>query len=236
MENRSLFAVMTTCCNSKIYLQNQVPQFLEVADKIVIVDDYSVDGTKEYIEGLDNPKIEFYQRHFDCCANQFDFALQKIPKGNVWVLNQTAIELPTTFFFENIRRVLDESDVKYVDRIWMSVFHLRGERTMCQETGGELRLFRNEVCNENKFSGYPHECIDGKFYGYGVFEVNPAFAFVRFRQADQKKINEWLTKYVEKEVYSLWDLKRRLNYPTVELPMFINYKVNDELRKYLGWN
>ena len=235
MADRSLFCVMTTCHNDRIYLQNQLPQLLEVADKIVIVDDFSSDGTLEYVEGLNNSKVEFYQRQFDCCAKQFDFALQKLPKGNVWVLNMTAIELPTNYFFENIRNVLDESDKRDIDRIWMSVFHLRGERTMCQETGGELRLFRNGVENENKFSGYPHECIDGKYYGYGLPEVDREFAFVRFRQASKEKIREWLEDYVEKGIYSLWDLKRRLDYPTVELPMFINYKINDELRKHLGW-
>lgn len=236
MGNKSLFAVTVTCHNDYIYLQNLIPQLLEVADKVVIVDDFSEDETKEYIESLNSPKIDFSQRRFDCCANQFDYVLQRAPKKDTWVLDITAIELPTLFFFRNIRGILNKMDENGVDRVWLSVFHLRGERTICQEIGGELRLFRNDPENNCYFTDGPHERLEGKFEGNCVPELCDGFAFVRFRQADKRKIQEWLTDYVEKGVYSLRDLKRRLDYPTTELPIFITYKVNDKLRKYLGWS
>jgi hypothetical protein len=235
LENKSLFLIIEPCCNELIYLQNQIPQFLKVADKIILVDDYSTDGTKEWVEGLNEPRIEFYQNTFECCAQQFDYALQKAPKGNVWIYNVTPVELPTDYFFDNIRDVLDDADRNEVDRIWMTVFHLRGERDICQEIGGELRLYKNRPESNCRYAGYPHECIEGQFEGHCVPEVDKQFAFVRFRQADKKKIEEWLTKYVEKGLYSLWDLNRRLNYPTTSLPIFIRYRINDELRRYLNW-
>lgn len=235
MGKQSLFTVTVTCNNDYIYLQNLLPQLIEVADKVILVDDFSEDRTKAYIAGLNSPKVEFYQRHFDCCANQFDFALQKAPKDNTWVLDITAIELPTTYFFRNIRGHLDLFDQEGVDRAWLTVYHLRGERTICQEIGGELRLFRNDEANKCCFTDAPHERLEGRFEGNCVPQVGEGFAFVRFRQADPKKIQEWLTVYVEKGVYSLRDLKRRLDYPTTELPIFVTYKVNEKLRQHLGW-
>lgn len=232
---QSLFAVTVLSYNDYIYLQNLLPQLVEVADKVIIVDDFSTDGTKEYIKELDNLKVEFYQRHFDCCANQFDFALQKAPKDNTWVLDLTSIELPTTFFFRNIRGFLNTFDGEGVDRVWMTVYHLRGERTICQEIGGELRLFRNDAVNNCCFTDEPHERLEGRFEGHCIPQVDEKFAFVRFRQADPAKIQQWLTEYVEKGLYSLRDLKRRLDYPTTKLPEFVDYKVNEKLRRHLGW-
>jgi len=234
MGRETLFVVTVLCRNDYIYLQNLIPQLLEVADKVIVLDDFSKDGTKEYLESL-GPKLEFYQREFDNCANQFDYALQKAPKDNTWVLDLTAIELPTIDFFKNIRRLLGVFDEKMVDRAWLTVFHLRTERTICKEIGGELRLFRNDACNNCRFMDAPHERLDGKFEGNCVPQVGETFAFVRFRQADPKKIQEWLTDYVEKGIYSLRDLKRRLNYHATELAMFINYRANKALRDHLGW-
>ena len=54
-------------------------------------------------------------------------------------------------------------------------------------------------------------------------------------QADPKKIELWKSHYIEKGVYSLWDINRRLNIETVELPEFVEYEVNNELREYLKW-
>lgn len=231
----SKFTITVTCHNDYIYLQNLLPQLVEVTDKVVVVDDFSEDKTKEYVRELNSPKVDFYQRKFDCCANQFDYALQKCPKDDTWVMDLTAIELPTKFFFDNIRRLLDYFDSRKIDRVWATVYHLREERAICQEIGGELRLFRNDEHHECHFDGYPHEGLDGRFDGDCVPQVDERFAFVRFRQADKGKIHEWLTDYVEKGIYSLADLRRRLNYPTVELPMFVQYKINDKLRKHLGW-
>lgn len=235
MEERPLFVAIDLCWNERVYLQNQLPQLLKVCDKVIVVDDFSEDGTEKWIHRNYNPKIEFYQRHFDCCANQFDYALSKAPKDNTWVYCITADELPTTYFFNNVRRVLDNADSKNIDRIFMTVFHLRGEDEMSSEVGGQLRLFRNDKHHQCHYIDYPHERLHGEFDGHCISQPGQEFAFVHFRQADPKKVQDWKTVYIEKGVYSLWDINRRLNIPTISLPPYIKYSVNEELRKHLGW-
>ena len=231
----SKLVFVETCRNDLIYLKNQIPQLLAVADKVILVDDMSNDGTEEWITGLNEPKIEYYRNKWVGCPEQFDFGLQKATKDDTWVFNITAIELPTTWFFENIRETLDEADKRDCDRMWLTVYHLRTEREMCQEMGGEVRLFRNDEHHGCTFKGDFHENMHGKFDGHCTNQVHPGFSFVRFRQADPKKIEEWKTEYVEKLLYSLYNINRRLSYPTVALPEFITYKINKELREYLKW-
>lgn len=235
MANESLLVAVGTSWNEGIYLQNLLPQLLKVCDKVLLVDDFSTDGTLEYIESLNDPKIEFYQRKFDNCANQFDFILQKAPKDNTWIYQYTADELPTTYMFDRIRLVLDVADKHNVDRIWQTVWHLREERSMASEIGGEIRLFRNDENHKCRFIDAPHERLDGKFDGHQLTQPNDKFGFVHFKQADPQKIQQWKTDYVEKGVYSLWDINRRLEFPTVALPSFVEYKINDKLREFLKW-
>jgi hypothetical protein len=233
IESKLVF--IETFKNDLVYLKNQVPQLLRVADKILMADDFSTDGTEEWIRSLNEPKIEYYKNKWEGAAEQFDFLLQKAPKDNTWIFNITAIELPTESFFRDIRNVLIDCRERDVDRVWSTVYHLRGEREICQELGGEIRLFLNSEHHNIHFIGEKHECIDGKFDGHCIQQPNEGFAFVRFRQADPKKIEEWKTLYVELGLYSLFNINRRLSYPTIMLPYFINYEINKELREYLKW-
>ena len=224
-----------TCWNELPYLKNQIPQLLTVFDKVHLVDDFSTDGTKEWIESINSPRIDFFQRKFDCCASQFDAVLQRADKDNTWVWCLTADELPTKYVFNNIRSIINDADKRNVDRIWSTVFHLRGEREIAEEIGGEIRLFKNDVAHKCIYTDFPHERLHGEFDGHCANQYNPAFAFVHFKQCDAEKIHIWKTDYVEKGVYSLWDVNRRLNYPTIALPDFIEYSISDELRSYLKW-
>jgi hypothetical protein len=235
MAARSLLNLMVLCWNEGVYLQNLIPQLLTVADKVVVVDGNSTDFTKDYILSIKDPRLEFYQREFDICAKQFDFALSKCTKNDTWVFNCTADELPTKWWFGNIRNILDTSDAMGIDRLFSLVFHLRGERTMSSEMGCELRIFRNDEHHKCFYTDYPHERLEGQFDGDCCREPNREFAFVHFKQADPSKIHIWKNDYVEKGVYSLWDINRRLDFPTIQLPEYINYEVNSDLRRYLGW-
>ena len=226
---------MVLCWNELPYLKNMIPQLEEVFEEIVILDGYSTDGTKAWGENYKSPKCRFYQRQFDCCANQFDYALQKMSKDNTWVLNITADELPTTWLFENIREITNNAEAMSIDRIFMSAYHLRGEREISSEIGGQLRLFRNDIKHKCIYTDAPHERLHGKFSGHCMSQPDERFAYVHFRQADLKKVELWRTHYIEKGVYSLWDINRRLNIPTIKLPDFVKYKINDELREYLKW-
>ena len=232
MAERSLLVPIVLCWNELIYLKNLIPQLQQVSDHIIVLDGMSTDGTKEWAK---TTAVEFYQREFADCAHQFDYALQKAPKDNTWILNITGDELPTKWFFDNIRRILDEADKDNVDRVWMTVFHLRGERDMASEVGGQLRLFRNDTHHGCYYTDYPHERLEGRFDGHCTPQIDEKFSFVHFRQADPQKVHLWKTHYIEKGVYSLWDIKRRLNMATNSLPEFVTYKINNELRKHLGW-
>ena len=161
--------------------------------------------------------------------------MHKCPKDNTWIINLTGDELPTTWFFDNIRTILDGADQRQIDRMGMTVYHLRGEYEISAEIGGQLRIFRNDSHHNCVFTDAPHERLHGKFDGHFSTHEAPGFAFVHFRQADPTKIQLWKTHYVEKGVYSAWDINRRLKIPTIELPQFITYKINNELRKYLKW-
>lgn len=233
--NPGLVAINTSW-NELVYLKNQLPLLLPVFDKIVICDDFSTDGTKEWIESLNDPKIDFFQRKFDDCAHQFDAMLQRCPKDNTWVFCTTPDELPTNFFLENVRLIINHCKPKNIDRLWTTVFHLRSEREIASEIGGEIRLYLNDAHHECKYIDYPHERLDGRFDGYATPQVDERFAFVHFKQADPVKLQLWKGDYVEKGVYSLWDVNRRLNMSTIPLPENIEYSVNKELREYLGWD
>jgi hypothetical protein len=206
-----------------------------VFDEIYIVDDFSTDGSVEWLKSVDSSKIHIFQRKFDDCPHQFDFILQQCPKDNTWIWCATPDELPTDWWFENIRKVLDEADTKNIDRIWATVYHLRSERECANEIGGEIRLFRNDEHHKCWYTDYPHERLDGKFDGHCASQLDERLAFVHFKQADKDKLDIWKTDYVEKGVYRLWDVNRRLNIPSIPLPEHIEYSITPELRKYLGW-
>lgn len=235
MTNCSNLEVIMTSWNELPYLKCLLPQFLRVFHKVHIVDDFSTDGTVEWVKSLNDPRIDFTQRKFDTCAGQFDYILQRATKDNTWIWCATPDEFPTKYFFENIRKVTLEADAQDIDRIWTTVFHLRGERDVSAEVGGEIRLFRNDANHQCRYIDFPHERLDGKFDGHCSSELDKMFAFVHFKQADEKKIELWKTDYVEKGVYSAWDINRRLKFPSRALPEFIQYEITDDLRRFLGW-
>lgn len=235
----SRLVCINTCRNELPYLKNQIPQFLECFDKIHIIDDFSTDGTTEWIESLRSDKIDFFQRKFDQCSNQFDAVLQRCDKDNTWVWCATADELPTKHYFKNIRKCLASADEEKIDRIWSTVYHLRGEREMSSEIGDEIRLFRNDAHHGCYYCDYPHERLHGNFDGHcGHYKSEDGIplAFVHFKQCDPTKLHEWKTEYVEKGIYSLWDVNRRLNFPTVILPEIVEYKVSEDFRRFLKWS
>ena len=116
---KSLIVPMILCWNELVYLKNLIPQYQQIADEIVILDGNSTDGTKEWFTIVKDKSsftnVKFYQREFDTCANQFDYALQKCPKDNTWIINLTADELPTIWFFDNIRAILDDCEALGMD-------------------------------------------------------------------------------------------------------------------------
>lgn len=231
----SKFVPMITCWNELPYIKNVLPKFDKVSDEIHILDGNSSDGTREWVESLHNPKVHIYSREFDDCGTHFNYLLQKCPKNDTWIFNCTADELPTDYFFETIRDFLAISEATGIDRIFTFAYHLRGERTMSSELGCQLRIFRNDEINCCFYCDSPHERLAGHFDGNCCSTPNDKFAYVHFKQADKHKIELWKNEYVEKGVYSLWDINRRLQYDTIKLPDNITYTINNELKEHLKW-
>lgn len=227
-----LEAILTSW-NELIYTKCLLPQLLRVFDKVVIVDDFSTDGTVDYVKSLNEPKVDLVQRKFDTCAKQIDFALQRCSKDNTWVWLATPDEIPTEYFFSNVRQIILEADKQNSDRIWCVVHHLRSIDSMSGEVGMEVRLFRNDAHHNVFYDGFPHEHLRGEFDGSVMTPEDGRFGICHLKQADKEKIQLWKTDYVEKLIYSAKDINRRLKYPTVALPEGVSYELTEELRKYL---
>lgn len=233
MADKAILECLLTSWNELVYFKEVLPRYLNVASRIVIVDDYSTDGTKEWIEGLKDPRICFIQKKFETCPLQYQTALEHCSK-DVWIWACNPDEIPTDFWFENIIRLLTEADSENVDRIWSTIFHMRSLNTMSSEIGQEIRLYKNDTHHAVKYVGDPHERIDGKFDGHVADSPTVEnFATIHFKQFDKKKLEIWKHDYVEKLVYSAKDINRRLKYNTIALPTSTKYTIGKELRDYL---
>jgi len=198
-----------------------------------MVDDFSTDGTKEWIESLKEPRIDLFQRKFDTIPKMYQAALERCSKDNTWIWAANPDEIPTNYWINNIRRLMDEADERGFDRIWSTIFHMRGLDCMSSEIGQEIRFYRNDVHHNVKYVGDPHERIDGTFDGKVEDLPSIDFATIHFKQADKKKLEIWKHDYVEKLVYSAKDINRRLKYYTHALPKGAEYKISEELKNYL---
>jgi hypothetical protein len=89
-------------------MQRNIPKILPYVDRAVIVDGYSVDGTKEWLESYSD-KITVVQRKWDdSFANQYNRYLDEIKEG--WVLICDDDELPSKRMLESLRSLVDNSD------------------------------------------------------------------------------------------------------------------------------
>lgn len=229
----SRFETIMTSWNELVYMKSTLPQLLSVSDKVVIVDDFSTDGTVEYVRSLNNPNIELFSRKFDTCGQQFDSALQRCTKDDTWVWATSPDEVPTTYFLENVRRISQDADKANADRIWCLVRHMRSMDTISEEVGVEIKLFRNDVHHAVSYGGFPHEHLKGKFDGKDMTPDDGRFGVCHFKQADKNKVSQWKTDYVEKLIYSAKDINRRLKYRTIALPSDVSYNITKELENYI---
>jgi len=229
----SRLEVVMTSWNELVYLKCVLPQLLSISDKVVIVDDYSTDGTVEWVKSLNDPRIDLFHRKFDTCAEQFDAALQRCTKDNTWIWSTSPDELPTEVFIRNIRYLLWEADKTNVDRLWCVVYHMRDLDLISEEVGMEIKLFRNDEHHKCKYIGFPHERIDGVFDGTCDKPDDGRIGICHFKQADKAKIAQWKTDYVEKLIYSAKDINRRLKYRTVSKPYNMGYHITEELKNYI---
>jgi glycosyltransferase involved in cell wall biosynthesis len=89
-------------------LKRNVPKVIDYVDRMVFVDGFSVDGTKEWLESY-SPKIFVTQRQWDdSFANQYNEYLKHI--GDGWVLLCDDDELPSEPLLKILRKYIEDSE------------------------------------------------------------------------------------------------------------------------------
>lgn len=89
-------------------LKRNIPKVVDYVDRIVIVDGFSVDGSKDWLESY-SPKIFVTQRQWDdSFANQYNEYLKHIDEG--WVLLCDDDEIPSEDLLKALRDVIKNSN------------------------------------------------------------------------------------------------------------------------------
>lgn len=89
-------------------LKRNLPKIVDYVDRIIIVDGYSVDGTKEWCEQF-SPKVTVVQREWDdSFANQYNRYLREVNDG--WVLICDDDEIPSKELLNNLRSIVIDSN------------------------------------------------------------------------------------------------------------------------------
>ncbi len=92
-------------------IKRNIPKVIDYVDNIVIVDGFSTDGTKEWLENY-SPKITVVQRKWDDnFSNQHNAYLGPIEDG--WVLVCDDDELPSVDLLKCLPEVIEESNGGY---------------------------------------------------------------------------------------------------------------------------
>ena len=88
-------------------VQRNMKRVIDYVDAAVIVDGFSVDGTKDWLEAF-SPKIKVVQRKWDdSFANQYNRYLQEISEGWIFICDDD--ELPSVELLKSLRTVVAES-------------------------------------------------------------------------------------------------------------------------------
>lgn len=102
---------ITFVCVTQNRLRNMqylIPKVIDYVDRVVVVDGFSVDGTKEWLESY-SPKIFVTQRRWDdSFANQYNEYLKHIGEG--WVLLCDDDEIPSEDLLKSMRDIVKNSN------------------------------------------------------------------------------------------------------------------------------
>lgn len=219
------------CHNDLIYLKNLIPQVEKFADRIIVTDDCSDDGTKEY---LATRRVEHIVHKFNLnFSDQRNIALQEVDNGD-WFFRIDSDELPTKWCVNNIRQIVEYFEKHNVNRTSITIFHLIN-LCMCKvQLGFELRLFqKNDSCF---YRDKIHEYLHGNFGDKTQAELPDWCALVHFKHADCRKIKITEEFYLPNNLYDKGDWERRVTDESTYLPASIHFDINQSLRDYLCTN
>ncbi len=114
-------------------MQRLIPKVIDWVDKVVVVDSFSVDGTKEWLENY-SPKIIVTQRQWDdSFANQYNEYLKHIDQG--WILICDDDEIPSQALLKTLKPMIRKS--------------MRGERFSIVEYRSQAMRVENDIIVED---------------------------------------------------------------------------------------
>lgn len=106
MKKASLTVVILTY-NEKLHIARAIECVSNIAERIVVVDSFSKDGTNEIAQYYN---VGFYQREFVNQAEQFNWALDNCGIDTEWVLRLDADEVLGSDLIENIEKAIRVND------------------------------------------------------------------------------------------------------------------------------
>ena len=106
MTRPSLTAIILTY-NEEKHLQRSIDSLKEICERIIIVDSFSTDKTKEI--AFFN-EVDFFQNNFVNQANQINWALENIQINTNWIIRVDSDEYLTEELQKNIKKSLKDID------------------------------------------------------------------------------------------------------------------------------
>jgi glycosyltransferase involved in cell wall biosynthesis len=179
---------------------NRTLEKLKWANKIIVIDSYSIDKTLEILSSY--PQVEVFQRKFDSFANQCNYGLSKITSE--WVLSIDADYILTDELIDEIKALSVDSDIdSYSVRFKYCVFGkpLRGTLLPPRKV-----LYKKEKAIYQD-DGHAHKVIvEGKSSQLSAY----------IHHDDRKPIDRW---FLSETKYSVLEAEKLLNTPQNELDL-----------------
>ena len=215
--------------NEMPFLSYVVERLLMFCDHLVVMDNGSTDGSREWLEQpRERVTALFYQQasppnHADMLNHMLEF----IPDG-VWVIKWDPDELPSDGMVRGLRDFLEtKSDSSKPWRV--PVYDMMKSRSTCTAKAYQQpRLFRKT--SDTRFTGETHEHVEGLRWARMGFDCDIAiihfsyFCETRFRRKAQHYATVLSSGFLD-DPERLTD---RLDLPTVPLPDHITFQASDE--------
>lgn len=219
------------CHNDLVYMQNLIPTVKRFCDRIIVVDDCSTDGSREYLRCQG---IEVLERKFDLnFSNQRNHMLQEVENGE-WVFRIDSDEVPSDRIVKDIRGVVEYFDKTGINRTAMPIYHLTSFGMCKVQMGNEIRLFqKNSTC---MYQGKFHEEMHADFGQKLQAPLPEHLCLLHFKHFDKNRIKYTEDFFLPNALYELSDWQERRAMESTYLPPFVTYTINETLKNYLCSN
>lgn len=231
-----MIAINLLTCNELLYVKNLIRQLPQCADEIYICDDYSIDGTWEYLNDIKKKyNLKLFQRKCNWKPGaQRNFLLENTPK-DCWVIKIDADEIPTFGFRHFVKELLNSAkNPPEINRIFYYVWNLVIDLSHYHEDiGVQSRIFWHSDKNNVRYIDEPHETILGD-WGSATGVMKGEQGIVHLKLLDSDKINKGRKEYIEKGIYQRDHIGEVLESKKFfELPPHIGFDITSELIEYL---